>query len=127
MIDRLETLKHEFEQLFRQQKKYVSVDEAGWFVSGCGCRGLRVRPGGLRMDVLDSQGDQVSKLLIDACSSWGVQPNLGYVQLVYGSRDLIECLYMVEACGACRANVEESGGLAPIAIFFNPLQQDPGA
>jgi hypothetical protein len=124
MTNRLETLKQDFELLFREHKKYVLVDEVGLFVSGCGCRGLRVRPGGLRTDVLDLRGEQINRLLIDVCSSYGVKANLGYVQMVYGSRDLVDCLYMVDACRACRTNVEESGGLAPIAVFYNPLEQE---
>jgi hypothetical protein len=121
------TLKRDFEALFRRQKKYIAVDEIGLFVSGCGCHGLRVRPAGLRTYVLNSQGQQVNGMLIDTCSHCGVTPNLGYVQLVFGSRDLIDCLYMVEACPACRSNVEESDGLAPVAIFYNRTRHEDHA
>jgi hypothetical protein len=122
MADRLTTLKHEFELLFRRHNTHVLVDEVGLFLSGCGCHGLRVRPGGLRTYVLDAQGQRVSRLLIDTCSQCGVAPNFGYVQMVFGSRDLIDCLYMVDACPACRLSIEESVGLAPIAVFYNGVQ-----
>jgi hypothetical protein len=122
MVDRLATLKHDFEILFRRQQKYVMVDEVGLFQSACGCHGLRVRPGGFRTNVLDMQGQQISKLLIDTCSKCGVMPNLGYVHLVFGSRDLIDCLYMVDACPSCRLNIEESGDLTPVAIFYKGMQ-----
>jgi hypothetical protein len=117
----LETLKRDFESLFRQQKKYVLVDEVGLFVSGCGCRGLRLRPGGLRTLALDAEGQKVADLLLDTCSQYDVRPNLGYVQMVFGSRDLVECLYMVDACPACRLNVQESDGPVPVAVFYDPI------
>lgn len=122
MSSHLAALKQDFEQLFRRQKKYVLLDEVGLFVSACGCRGLRVRPGGLRTHVLDSEGQQATDLMIDLCSQYGITPNLGYVQMVFGSRDLIDCLYMVDACHACRLNLEESDGLAPMAVFYDSTQ-----
>jgi hypothetical protein len=126
MGNRLATLKRDFEQLFRRRKKHILVDEVGLFVSGCGCQGLRIRPGGLRAYLLDSQGQQVIDLLIDTCSQYGITPNLGYVQMVFGSRDLIDCLYMVDACPACRLNLEESNGLAPMALFYDSTQPEHG-
>jgi hypothetical protein len=119
MDNHLLTLKQDFERLFRDQKRHILVDEVGFFVSGCGCQGLRIRPGGLRTYVLDSQGQQVTSLLIDMCSQYGIRPDLGYVQMVFGSRDLIECLYMVDACSACRSNLEEGEGLVPMTVFYD--------
>lgn len=124
MSSRLVTLKQEFEQLYRSDKKYVLVDEAGMFVSGCGCEGLRIRPGGLRTHLLDSHGQNVTGLLVDTCAQFGIIPNLGYVQLVFGSRDLVESLYLVDACQACRSNLEESEGLAPVVVYYNKIQSE---
>lgn len=118
----LVAFKQDFEQLFQRQNKHILLDEVGLFVSGCGCRGLRVRPGGLRTYLLDFQGQQVTDMLIDLCSQYGITPNLGYVQMVFGSRDLIDCLYMVDACQACRLNLEESDGLEPMAVFYDSVQ-----
>lgn len=118
MGNSLIVLKNDFEQIFRRQKKFVQVDELGHFLSGCGCEGFRIRPGGLRTDILDSQGNEVIELLSDVCAQYDIAPDLGYVQLVFGSRDLVEALYMVDACSACRSDMVEGKDLAPVAIFF---------
>jgi hypothetical protein len=119
MGSRLETLKQDFEQLFRQHKRYILVDQVDLFVSGCGCKGLCIRPGGLRTGSLDAEGEGATELLIATCSQYGIDPDLGYVQMVFGSRDLVERLFMVAACQACRSNVLESGDLAPAMVFYD--------
>lgn len=122
MSSHLVALKQNFEQLFRHHRKHILVDEVGLFASGCGCQGLRIRPGGLRTYLLDSLGQEITDLLLDTCAQYSVAPNLGYVQMVFGSRDLIDCLYMVDACQACRLNLKESDGLAPVAVFYDRMQ-----